>query len=886
MSFIVISWLVVAFSWAVLSPVFTSSNRVRFSTFALDAFVLAFPFVTWGPTGSDRAVSEFTFALAAYPLWTAAGVIDGWSATTWAFGHEINLWTKFFAALALRPAAVGIIRMHPWFEAVVLWTASWSGWDVSDRAAVFTAGFTAWTFVFVTATAMSLFDKNSSDFNVVASTSLLSWASFSDVVKFLKLITRFTPVRPAIHVEFLVDLEFFDNFTFIVFNFTSAFKAWDWIRVDLVFPAVVPHASGPVFPSFTWLKNLVTDPTSTFFEADTSVKVRKDLTSSALSWFVFLAEVDAVVARVLALAPESRKGVASVFTLEGAKLFLFFSTWSWGAWSSSWIVLFVVPWSSGDFWLWSSGVVWAWKIDAPFFTLHTVARLAFVRKTWDLFAFSIPSAVNFFTEAFSSFNAFSTVFRKNGIVNALATFNANLFAFFLNDFPFAHVRTSPWARADAWIVFFTAIALHWAHTLMSPRDVDTLVVTSLSVSTDSGTETFAFATSIASARVALAVFKEPFWVDKFVTSSKNAIWIFNDGAFFAGPSHPVWVKLTSVWRVSFLLTGLVFPPRVSKIWDNFSWHTVPLEKITSDLAVVVTAETFKTSSFVFWIDLDDHVGTFIPHKSDTDISFDKDPKTGKFKGKSRISAGSNWSASDQFDRGIANSKSNVFSTNGTFRTTSFIRSSDLKDVLVFSVDIFANTGKLVLSVVKSDNMGITIDFALLWAGLVVAFPRAVGHAGTVVTVVFIAFAFNIRFTAVVAWAVTGFNTSAGNLIEHIAVFTLTAADAMVIKVFRNSLGHVHVPASSQFWPLALSVFFVSSTSSVDVFTFLVSTFPSTFMALADVAVLSPRFTSKVLPIVEETRAFSWSDTLVVVVKNLAFWALTAWDALFMAVFKL
>lgn len=212
------------------------------------------------------------------------------------------------------------------------------------------------------------------------------------------------------------------------------------------------------------------------------------------------------------MAPDSGKRVASVFTLEGTELFLFFAAWGWGGWGSGWIVFFMIPWSSGDFWS-GSDVSWAWKIDAPGFTLHTVARFTFSGKAWDLLAFSVFTSVDFFTEAFSSLDAFSTVFRKDGIVNALTTFNANLFAVFFNSLPFAHVGASPWARADAWVVFFTTVALHWAHTLVPPRDKDTFIVTSLSISADSGTETFAFTTGIASARVTLAVFKEPIWVD-------------------------------------------------------------------------------------------------------------------------------------------------------------------------------------------------------------------------------------------------------------------------------------------------------------------------------------------------------------------------------------
>lgn len=208
--------------------------------------------------------------------------------------------------------------------------------------------------------------------------------------------------------------------------------------------------------------------------------------------------------------------------------------------------------------------------------MHAVARLAFTGKMWDLFAFSVPSTVDLFTETFSSFHAFSTVFRKDGIVNALAALNTNLFAIFFDSFPFTHIRASSWARADAWVIFPAAIALHWAHTLMPPRNKDTFVVTSLSVSADSGTKTLAFTTGVASAGITLAVFKVPFWVDVFVTSAED-LWILDDGTFLAGPGHPVWVELASIWRISFFFAGLVFPPRVSKVSDDFSRHAVPLK---------------------------------------------------------------------------------------------------------------------------------------------------------------------------------------------------------------------------------------------------------------------------------------------------------------------
>jgi hypothetical protein len=278
-----------------LPPVFTNSDGIALSTFTIDAFMTAVPFLARGFSSSDRTISEFTLAWTANPLWTAAGVVFSWVTTAWAFSDEVNLWTKLFVALTFRPAAVGVILVNLWFKRMVLWAAVWGGWNVSDRAAVFAVSFAAWAFVFITAAVVGLFDKDSSDISAVTFTGLFSWAGLANVIEFLQFVASFTFPGPAWFVKSIVNLEFLDCLAFIVLDFADTFEAWDWGLFKLVVPAVVPGAVSPIFIGLTWLKDSITEFTSTFFKLDTGVEVRKNLTGSALSWFFVLAQINAIV---------------------------------------------------------------------------------------------------------------------------------------------------------------------------------------------------------------------------------------------------------------------------------------------------------------------------------------------------------------------------------------------------------------------------------------------------------------------------------------------------------------------------------------------------------------------------------------------------------------
>lgn len=249
-------WLFVRFWSAVLPLVPTGSDRVVLGTFAVNTDMW-FPSLTWGFTSSDLAVSELTFTFAADPGWTAFRVVLSWSATAWAFSGQIDRWAEVLITLALRPAAVGVIWVNSWFEHVVIWTASWGGWNVSDRAAVAAVGLATWAFPFVTAAVVSLFDKDWSDIDVVTFASFLGFAGLALVVELLEFVAGFTFPRPTSLVVDFVNFKFLDEFAFIVLDFADAFHAWDWGLFKLVVPAVVPHASRPVFISLTWLDGFI-----------------------------------------------------------------------------------------------------------------------------------------------------------------------------------------------------------------------------------------------------------------------------------------------------------------------------------------------------------------------------------------------------------------------------------------------------------------------------------------------------------------------------------------------------------------------------------------------------------------------------------------------------
>jgi hypothetical protein len=255
--------------------------------------------------------------------------------------------------------------------------------------------------------------------------------------------------------------------------------------------------------------------------------------------------------------------VTSLVAFEGAENFVV-SRAGWWGWSgdTAWNGTSGVLWSGWSAW---SGVSWAWKTDALNFSVHAVTASASIRLASDFFTLSVFNSVEFHTEAVLLFQAFSTVFRQDSIVDTFTTFNTNFLAIFGDLIPSSDVSTSQWTSGDTWIVLPASVALHWAKTLVPPRNVDTFLVTSLSIGGDGGTKTFAFSTGVASAGIVLTVFKVVIDVNVSVTFREWTVLIFKNGTSFGRPSFSEWVQRANVFNVYWFWTGRNSFPRVSEL---------------------------------------------------------------------------------------------------------------------------------------------------------------------------------------------------------------------------------------------------------------------------------------------------------------------------------
>jgi hypothetical protein len=258
--------------------------------------------------------------------------------------------------------------------------------------------------------------------------------------------------------------------------------------------------------------------------------------------------------------------VTSLVAFEGAQSFVFSEAswrWAWSGWGTWWAL-------SGVFWSgWATvgGVSWAWETDAFNFAVHAVATGTGVGLIGNFFAFSIMDTVDFHTETVFLFQALSTVFRKNGVIDTFATFNTNFLAFFDDQIPSTDVSAGQWTRGNAWVILSATVTLHWAKSLVSPRNVDTLFVTSLSVSGDSGAETFTFSTGVTSTGVVLTVFEVVIDVHVGVALGEWTGLIFQNGTSFGGPSLSEWVQSADVFNVNRFWAGRNCFPGISELKD-------------------------------------------------------------------------------------------------------------------------------------------------------------------------------------------------------------------------------------------------------------------------------------------------------------------------------
>jgi hypothetical protein len=658
---------------------------------------------------------------------------------------------------------------------------------------------------------------------------------------------------------------------------TVAPGAWDFVDRKLIVPAVVPITCFEVVFVTTWWQDFtIWKLAVTVFWGDASFQVGENHTFSALNGFFWFTEIDTSSEIVLTFSIAGGHGVTSLVAFEGAENFVVSSTgWCGCSGNTTWNGTSGVLWSGWSAW---SCVSWAWKTDTLNFSVHAVTASTSIRLASNFFTLSVFNSVELHTEAVLLFQAFSTIFRQDSIVDTFTTFNTNFLTFFGDLIPSSDVSTSQWTSGDAWVVLPAAVALHWAKTLMSPRNVDTLLVTSLSIGGDGGTKTFAFSTGVASAGIVLTVFKVVVDINVSVTFREWTVLIFKNGTSFGGPCFSEWVQRANVFNVNWFWTGRNSFPRVSELQDVSSCDIVGGDEVVKNGSIVITTKTLNIGSFIDWVEFDHHVSTFVPHQSDTDFfSFNEYPETGESKSESGVSVSGDWRTSNYFDRRIANFESNRFSTNGTFRTASFVCSGNFEFSFDFSVNIFTFSLELKLLSIKSFDMAVTISFASTWTFFVGATPSAHFVTRTSVTVFHESFGFSIGFAAMETWTLFSNDATFSFFVENVAFQTLTAGLAVVIKVWVNFSVNVHVVASHLHWGFALNEFSVGRANLASGFASSFSTFPSTFVALADVAVLSPGFSGEEFSTVPVTRTFSWGDANAVVVQNSFSDTLATWN---------
>ena len=313
-------------------------------------------------------------------------------------------------------------------------------------------------------------------------------------------------------------------FTVIV---TVASSAWDLRSSQLIVPAVESSASLHVIFVSTWWKDLaVWKLAVTVLWGDTCFQVRQNHTFGTLNRFFWFAKINTSGKVVLTLSKRSLHGVTSLVAFEGAENFVFFiaSDW-WGSSDTAW-------WGHGGiFWGgWSvdSSVPWAWKTDTLDLSMHAVTRGASIRLAGNFFSFGVFDTIDFSTETFLLFQALSSVFRKDGVIDTGTTFNADFLTFFLDLIPASDVSASQWTSGNTWRVLSTTVTLHWTKSLVSPSNIYTFIITGLSISGNSGTETFTFSTGVTGTGIVLTVLEVVIDIDVGVAFGEWTILVFQN----------------------------------------------------------------------------------------------------------------------------------------------------------------------------------------------------------------------------------------------------------------------------------------------------------------------------------------------------------------------
>ena len=131
----------------------------------------------------------------------------------------------------------------------------------------------------------------------------------------------------------------------------------------------------------------------------------------------------------------------------------------------------------------------------------------------NLFTVTVNDTLDLHTDTLFSLHAMLAIVRHDMFIIACATFNTCIWAFLDDLVPRMEVVARFWTGADAWIVRSAAVALHWAHFLCSPVDVNTMSVAFLSIGADGSTKTFTVPTRVASACVEDTIVVVHSWVN-------------------------------------------------------------------------------------------------------------------------------------------------------------------------------------------------------------------------------------------------------------------------------------------------------------------------------------------------------------------------------------
>jgi hypothetical protein len=866
---------------AVFSFVGASSESRGGITATVDTLVVTFPVITSFVAQSNGSVFVSTdVTWSANSFWTTSTLLFNWWTSAFAWSDKINGWTELSVAFAFVPLTKFVFSASFENQSVVIWATGfqdfvdigWHVWTLFWFTFVIAAFF--WTFPDIAAFifgSSNVFWLNLFALAIWTGWFFSTWDSSTLDFVFSGTFAGFAWTE----VPFGTGSS---SFTVVV---TVASSAWNGGSSKLVTPTVESSTGFVVIFVSTWWENFTAwKLASTVFWSDASFQVGEDHTFGALDGFFWFTEIDTGGVIVLALGVTGLHGVTSFVTFKSTDGFIFSSTWWSWAWSddSLWSGHIFIIWGGWSTW---SGVSWAWETNAFDFTVHAVATSASVGLRSNFFSFSVFNTIDFHTEAVFLFQAFSTVFRQDGVVDTFATFNTDFLAFFGDLIPSANVGTSQWASRNTWGVFSATVALHWAKTLVSPRNVNTFFVTSLSISGNSGTKAFAFSTGVTSTGVVLTVFKVVVNVDMSVAFGEWSSLVFKNGTSFGRPSFSEWVQSADISDMDWFWTGRNSFPGISEFKNVGGWDVGGGDQVLENGSIVVTAQTLDIGGFVGWVEFDHHMGTFVPHKSDSNFfGFNEYPKTGKSKAESSVSIGSDWRTSNNFDRRIADFEGDRFSTNSSFGTASFVSSGDFEFTVDFSVNIFAFSLELELMTIKSFNVGVTISFTSGWAFVISATPGTEFVTRANVTVFHESFVFSVRFSTVEAWALFSNDAGFGFFIKDVSFEALAAGFAVIIEVWVNFSVNMHVVASHLHWLFALNEFSIRSTDLTGSFAGSFGTFPSTFVAFADVAVLSSGFTSKVFSSVPVAGTFGWSNANTIVVQNSISDTLTTWNTSF------